>query len=138
MDDCALSEVTTLSRPCRSYAAEFDQRPCPYELIRFIALVLVPRLGPKLRSTDTSITVECVAIAIGRTGAARGAGNTAHGSGVGVGVGVAACAAVGAVIDIISGKARAAGAYFSTNRRRDTLTPNDRGKGSTSKCRSAS
>src|SRR6266436_4862195 len=70
MDDCALSEVTTLSRPCRSYVAEFDQRPCPYELIRFIALVLAPRLRPKLRSTDTTITVECVVIAICLAGAA--------------------------------------------------------------------
>jgi len=67
-----------------------------------------------------------------------GAGDTAHGSGVGVGVGVAAAAAVGAVIDRITGKAKAAGAYFKTNRRRDTFIPDGRGKGSTSKCRSAS
>jgi hypothetical protein len=57
---------------------------------------------------------------------------------VGVGVGVAAAAAVGALIDRITGKARAAGAYFNTNRRRDTFTLDDWGKRSTSKCCSAS
>ena len=49
MDDYALSEVTTLGRPCGSCARRIQPAPMSYDLIRFIALVLVPRLRPKLR-----------------------------------------------------------------------------------------